>query len=112
MPVLDKYGKNLELKGRIPPVRFIHDISFYLDDINRYFYSYKATFARFTHQMLIPIGNYNNKMNIRDLDKDFLAELDEGIKMNISILKKETRRWSSSSFGKLSLNSYGIPILY
>lgn len=40
-PVLDKAGKNLALKGGIPPVRFIHSIlwNFFLDDMDRYFLS-------------------------------------------------------------------------
>ncbi|KAK7298215.1 hypothetical protein VNO77_47126 [Canavalia gladiata] len=88
-PVLDKAGKNLALKGGIPPVRFIHSIffNFFLDDMDRKFLSKfpGATFARFSHQLLIPIGTDKSRNNIRvrDLEKAFLAELDSGIILQI-----------------------------
>jgi hypothetical protein len=114
-PVLDKAGKNLALKGGIPPVRFINSIflNFFLDDMDRKFLSKfpGATFARFSHQLLIPIGTDKSRNNIRvrDLEKAFLAELDSGIILNI--LKPGDGKVVSCKFGNLLLNKYGIPIV-
>lgn len=113
-PVLDKAGKNLALKGGIPPVRFIHSIlfNFFLDDMDRNFLSKfpGATFARFSHQLLIPIGTDKSRnIRVRDLEKAFLAELDSGILINI--LKPGDGKVLSCNFGNLSLNKYGIPIV-
>lgn len=107
-PVLDKAGKNLALKGGIPPVRFIHSI-FFNDDMDRKFLSKfpGATFARFSHQLLIPIGTEKSRNNIRvrDLEKAFfLAELDSGI--IIKILKPGDGKVVSCNFGNLLLNKY------
>lgn len=110
-PVLNKAGKNI-LKGGIPPVRFLHSIllNFFLDDIDRHFLSKfpGATFARFSHQLLIPIGTEKSRnIRIRDLEKAFLAELDSGIL--IKILKPGDGQVVSCNFGNLLLNKYGIP---
>lgn len=109
-PVLDNAGKNLALKGGIPPVRFLHSIlfNFFLDEMDRNFLSKfpGATFARFSHQMVIPIGKSRN-LRIRDLETAFLAELDSGIL--ITLLKPGDGKMVSCNFGNLLLNEYGIP---
>ena len=111
-PVLDNAGKNLALKGGIPPVRFLHSIlfNFFLDEMDRNFLSKfpGATFARFSHQMVIPIGTEKSRnLRIRDLETAFLAELDSGILINL--LKPGDGKMVSCNFGNLLLNEYGIP---
>lgn len=59
-PILDKEGRNRALDRGIPPVRFLLPLlfNFFLDKMDRNFSSKFPdwTFARFYHQMFVPIG--------------------------------------------------------
>lgn len=82
-PILDKKGIN-RADERIPPVRFLRPVLFYyfLDEIDRNFVSKFPdwTFARFYHQMLVPIGTGITEEDLVFLQNSFM---DEGVQLHI-----------------------------
>lgn len=103
-PIKDKQGRNLN-EG-IPGVQFIFPVllNFFLDDMDRKFVSKFPdwTFARFYHQMLIPIGTGCKKEDLLFIQNAFI---DDGVKLEI--LRPGDGKAVFCRSGRLFLNQYG-----